>query len=393
MRATRGAGAAGAPHLTVEPGRVPEPVGTSPAGAGAGAGAGGTGAEATAAPGLGVIRRGMRHYVLDGWKLGGIALTFVRHSRPLQRFVIVAALGILLAEGAAGFFSVIVRRDNGGAIVDVLEAALATYLLAVATTAASVGLAGIVADALDGHTVRPTDGWRLIVRRRGAIVGWSAIDLVFGLPARIVGKSLLEQVTVVIFGFGWGLLSFFVMPAIALTQVPAHTAAREALHVVRQRWGTAVSGMVYLWLRAALIFGLPGVASAGVGILLVRGNHNILGALFVALGAGLVAVAFLLATAARAVLAVVLYRFAESGTVTEPFSADLLVRGLRPPSAVARRLAARIEGDRVRRLRERILGGPVDGGGPGTGGGGGAGLAEVPPPADAPAAASRQPAP
>ncbi len=320
-------------------------------------------APADAAHELGAIRRGIRHYVLDGWRLGGIALKFVRRNRPLQRFVLAAATGILLGYGVAAYFGVILRR-RGTVLADVIAAVGATYILAVVTTAAAVGLAGIVANALDERPVVPSDGWRLIVRRRRAIAGWAAIDLVFGLPARVLGKTALEQVTVIVFGFGWGLLSFFVMPAIALTQVPAHTAARDALRVVRRRWGTAVSGMVYLWLRAALTFGLPGAICVTAGVLLVRGRHEIAGALLVAVGAGLIAVAFLLANAARAVLAVVLYRFAESGTVTEPFSADLLARGLRPPSAVVGRVARRVEGHRVRRLRERILGGPLPGEGP-----------------------------
>ena len=240
-------------------------------------------APANAAPELGAIRRGIRHYVLDGWRLGGIALTFVRRSRPLQRFVLAAATGILLSYGVAAYFGVILRR-RGTVLADVIAAVGATYILAVATTAAAVGLAGIVANALDGRPVVPSDGWRLIVRRRRAIAGWAAIDLVFGVPARVLGKTALEQLTVIVFGFGWGLLSFFVMPAIALTQVPAHTAARSALLVVRRRWGAAVSGMVYLWLRAALTFGLPGAICVGVGVLLVRGRHEILGALLVAIG-------------------------------------------------------------------------------------------------------------
>jgi hypothetical protein len=52
----------------------------------------------------------------------------------------------------------------------------------------------------------------------------------------------------------------------------------------------------------------------------------------------------------------VLYRYAESGTVYDAFPAELIERGLRGPSSIVRRLAQRIEGDRIRRLRRRVLG-------------------------------------
>ena len=66
--------------------------------------------------------------------------------------------------------------------------------------------------------------------------------------------------------------------------------------------------------------------------------------------------AFALNFGTSTVLTVVLYRYAESGTVYAAFPAELLERGLRGPSSTLRRLAQRIEGDRIRRLRRRLLG-------------------------------------
>jgi hypothetical protein len=56
------------------------------------------------------------------------------------------------------------------------------------------------------------------------------------------------------------------------------------------------------------------------------------------------------------VLTVVLYRYADSRTVYPDFPAELLDRSIRGPSRVVRRLAEQIEGDRVRRVRRRVLG-------------------------------------
>ena len=59
---------------------------------------------------------------------------------------------------------------------------------------------------------------------------------------------------------------------------------------------------------------------------------------------------------AKTVLTVVLYRYAESGAVYPAFPADLLERTLRGSSSFALSVARRIEGDRLRRLRRRVLG-------------------------------------
>jgi hypothetical protein len=118
-----------------------------------------------------------------------------------------------------------------------------------------------------------------------------------------------------------------------------------------------VYSTVYLWVRAVVVFGLPAAAAAVVGVLLIRHGAVITGGALFATGVTGLALTYLLIQTARAVLTVVLYRFAESGTVYDAFPADLLERGLRGPSSMLRRVAARIEGDRVRRLRRRLLGG------------------------------------
>jgi hypothetical protein len=62
------------------------------------------------------------------------------------------------------------------------------------------------------------------------------------------------------------------------------------------------------------------------------------------------ALAYPLAQVARAVLTVVLYQYADSGTVYPAFPAELLERSVRGPSSILRRLTERFEGDRVKRL-------------------------------------------
>jgi hypothetical protein len=293
--------------------------------------------------------------VSDGWRLGGAALSFVLHHRALQRFVLVA-IGIVLVLSAAGAVTAVLLRREAGPVGYVLVGLAAYYCLSVLVTAVAVGVAGLVADILEARPVTRATGWQVIARRRRSIAGWALIDLAAGVPSRAVGSWTVDQLTVLLIGFGWGLVSFFAIPTIALTGAGPLATARHSLRLVRSRWGDAVYSTVYLWVRAVVVFGLPAAAAVILGVLLIRHGAVITGGALFATGVTGLALAYLLIQTARAVLTVVLYRFAESGTVYDAFPADLLDRGLRGPSGMIRRLAARIEGDRIRRLRRRLLG-------------------------------------
>jgi len=297
----------------------------------------------------------MRESLSDGWRLGGASLRFILEHRPVRRYTLVAA-AIVVVLWAAGAAAGVVLRRHAGPVEYVLIGVAGAYLLSLMVTAASVGLAGLVADCLDGRPVVASTGWEVVRRRRRAIAGWAIVDCAIGLPSRTIGSWSVDQFASILLGFGWGLLNFFAIPTIALTGYNARQTARHSLQLARRQWGDAVYGTVYLWLRAVVVFGLPSAASVAVGVLLIRAGAEFLGAvLFVAGVAGL-ALTYLLAQGAKSVITVVLYRFADSGMVYPGFPAELLHRSVRGPSSVINRIARRIEGERMQRLRRRLLG-------------------------------------
>jgi Family of unknown function (DUF6159) len=294
-------------------------------------------------------------YVKDGWRLGGAALRYVLANRALQRFVLGAITVVVVLSAGVAVAAVALRRE-AGPVVYVLVGLSAYYCLSLMVTAVAVGVAGLVADSLESRPVTPSTGWQVIARRRRSIAGWAVVDLAVGVPSRAIGSWSVDQVTVLLIGFGWGVVSFFAIPTIALTGGSPLVTARHSLRLVRRRWGDAVYGTVYVWVRAVVVFGLPAAAAVVVGVLMIRRGAVITGGALFAAGVAGLALALLLVHTARAVLTVVLYRYAESGTVYAAFPAELLERSLRGPSSVLRRLAQRIEGDRTRRLRRRVLG-------------------------------------
>jgi Family of unknown function (DUF6159) len=297
----------------------------------------------------------MRTYVMDGWHLSGAAIGFVLGNRPLKRFLLGAIGAMLLISAAVAAAGVLLRR-HAGPVEYVLVGVGVSYCLNLIVTAVAVGAAGLTADSLDGRRVSAATGWKTMRRRRRPIAGWAVVESLVGLPSRAVGSWSTEQLGGIVLGFGWNILTFFAIPGIALAGEGPLRTARRSLRLVRSCWGDAVSSTVYLWVRAVVIFGLPAAAGVAVGVLLIRGGHEFLGgALFVAGVAGL-ALAYLLAQVGRTVLTVVLYRYAESGAVYPAFPADLLERSVRGSSKFTLSVARRIEGDRLRRLRRRMLG-------------------------------------
>jgi hypothetical protein len=301
----------------------------------------------------------MREYARNGWHLGGAALDFVLANRALKRFVLAAGAIVLVLSAVVAAVAVVFRRE-AGPVGYAAAGLVAYYCLSLMVVAAGVGVAGLVADTLDSRPVTPAVGWRVIRRRRGSIAAWAVLDLIVGVPSRTIGSWTVNQLGVLLIGFGWGLISFFAIPAIALVGGSPRAVARHSLELVRGHWGDAVYSTVYLWVRAAVVFGAPAAAAAAAGVLLIRGGAVFLGGALFAAGVAGLALTYLLAQAARAVLTVVLYRYGDTGTIYPAFPAELLERGVRGPSGLVRRLTERIDGNRLRRLRRRILGDPED---------------------------------
>ena len=150
----------------------------------------------------------------DGWRLGGAALRYVLANRALQRFVLGAVVIVVVVSAGVAVAAVALRREAG-----------------------PVGyvLVGLAADSLESRPVTPSTGWQVIARRRRSIAGWAVVDLAVGVPSRAIGSWTVDQVAVLLIGFGWGVVSFFAIPTIALTGASPLAAARQSLRLVRRR--------------------------------------------------------------------------------------------------------------------------------------------------------------
>jgi hypothetical protein len=114
--------------------------------------------------------------------------------------------------------------------------------------------------------------------------------------------------------------------------------------------------MAYVWLRPVLFVGVPGAALLVAGVLLAVEGAEFLGWTLGAAGIVVMAIAYALVVCSTSILAVALFRYAESGTAPAGFSPQQLERVVRGPSRTVLRLAQRFDGDRVRSIRKKLTG-------------------------------------
>jgi hypothetical protein len=294
---------------------------------------------------------GLTGYMKDGWELGGSAIRLVRGQPGLRAYVLLAAAILFGLEGSIAVVHLHFRHD--GTIPERIGVSLGdAYLIAVLTNAAAVGLAGMSNAILGGRQPSVAEGARLAAKRFPQVAGWSLFIVLIGVPARLLTSWGVDQIATVILGFSITVISFFAIPAIAIMGDRPMQAARRSLHLVRRFWAGEAAGMVYVWLRPTLFVGLPGALALTTGYVLDREGYDLLGWTIGAAGIVAIAVAYFVFVSARSILSVAIFRYAESGQAPPGFDGDRLQRLMRRPASMIKRIAARLEGDRVKRLRE-----------------------------------------
>ena len=300
-----------------------------------------------------ITPRAVRDYARDGWALGGAALAVASKDTQLHKFAAGAYAGVVALELADAATGVVFHHD--GTLPERLGFVLASlYLVALVSNLAVVGLAGLANQVLDERPVRPVDGWRLMWQRLPQAAGWALLVVTVGIPARLLTGWGVDQIAAVLLGFGWAVVSFFAIPAIAIAGAGPIGAAIRSLGLVGRQWGTQVVGMVYVWLRPIVFIGLPGALATAAGILLVLTGQDFPGWGVAAVGVVAMAFAYLLVMTANSILSVALYRFAHGETLPPEFDPATLERVLRPPAPRTTRIVERLDSEPARRIRARV---------------------------------------
>ncbi len=199
-----------------------------------------------------------------------------------------------------------------------------TLALAQAATAHTVYTRAHGGDATLGESLK------VAFSHWGSLFLWSLITSTVGIVLRVISErsEILGKIVAMIFGAVWAVLTYFVVPAMVISNHSAFQSIGTSARVFKQTWGEAfVSnisyGLVFLGLHLLAICSLGGLAffffASGIEILA-----------FVSLGFLLVwfLVMGLIASAMSGILRTLLYIYATEQTVPTNFNPELLEKML-----------------------------------------------------------------
>lgn len=271
-----------------------------------------------------------------GWRLAMVSLGVLRRDRTLGAFPILGGLTTLFAAAAFGIPSAVLFGDDQP-VFGVILAAVGIYVATFLGVFFAVALAGAASKALQGEDVTVGDGIAVASRHVGTIAGWAGILASVNIVLRAIEErfGFVGLIVAGLIGAAWGLVTFLVVPVIAIEGIGPISALKRSASLFRQRWGEQVVGTASIGILV-LVFGfLPAAVIVGIGFLI--GSFGAI-VVAVAIAAVIFIVAAIVGQALQGIFSVALYRYAAGEGATAPFSEEDLAGAFRPKRGIAGRI-------------------------------------------------------
>ena len=265
--------------------------------------------------------------IRTGWGLTKKAWGVIRSHPGLAR--------LPLTGGALALVAFIVIGIPGARLLDndttestiggVVLLALGIYLASFAVTYFNVALAAGADQALRGEKpdIRATK--RVARSRIGTIAAWAlvsaAVSVVLGALSDRDG--IASRTGSSIGGAIWSLVTFLVVPVLALEGIGPFAAMRRSAELFRQRWGQEVTGNLVIGGAAGLIVAVGAIAAVGGAVLLATGGagNEVAGGALVFVGMIACIGGAVFGGATRGVFGVALYHYVAEDLALGPFMA------------------------------------------------------------------------
>lgn len=208
------------------------------------------------------------------------------------------------------------------------------YIMAVFITVFfEFGIVTIVHARINGNDLAFRDGIRAAAQNTGKIFVWSCVTATVGVILQFIADrvKLLGKIIVSLFGAAWNILTFFIVPVLALEHVGIKDSIRHSGQTFKKTWGETlivnISAGLFLGIVAFVVLFL--IIAGGVGlaivfegamgvILVVTAVFALLSMLFFAIVSATLSVVF----------KVVLYEYAKTGRAVAGFSPELLLSAI-----------------------------------------------------------------
>ena len=130
----------------------------------------------------------------------------------------------------------------------------------------NVALIACVIERLSGRPASIGFGLKASMSRLPQIVGWAALAATVGVILKALEERVpaLGKIVVRMLGYGWAIVTFFVVPIVALEKLGPIDAVKRSTEVIKRTWGESLTGTVGLGFLSFLLM-LPGFFILGFG--------------------------------------------------------------------------------------------------------------------------------
>ena len=170
-------------------------------------------------------------------------------------------------------------------------------------------------------------GLNIAVKRLPQILGWAFVSATVGLILKMIENSneKVGAIVAAILGTGWTILTYFVVPVLAVEGIGPFKAIKQSVATLKETWGETVLGNFSMALLTFLVT-LPIYLILGMLIYLCGSNGQIvLAGILVCLFVLAVVLAAAVSSAADMVFRGLLYNYATGRTIPEEVDEDLFV--------------------------------------------------------------------
>jgi len=215
-------------------------------------------------------------------------------------------------------------------VVAIVVGFIGLILINFAFTISGAAMVAAVDEELSGRDSTLGYGFRKAFGRLGPLLVWSVIRAVVSALLGLLrgnggAAAVAGNILAAIGAAAWSIVTFFVTPYIMLKGLSAVPALKASVHMVREKWGTQVTGGVRIGLRL-LVITLPAIALIVGGVILVAGSGASvsLGVVLLVVGFVLIMISALLSAALQSIFSVALFHFTTGEGGYGPFTPEEL---------------------------------------------------------------------
>jgi hypothetical protein len=172
------------------------------------------------------------------------------------------------------------------------------------------------------------DGLRAATKRLGPILAWSLVGATVGMVLKAVSERVpfVGQIVVAVLGGAWNIVTFFVVPSLAIEGVGPITAIKTSFATIKKTWGESLIGNIGVSTAIGLLSLIPIPILIGVAFT---------GSAWIIIGAVVMAALYWLALAIigsclTGIYTTAVFHFARTGTVPNVFSEEQIQMAFLP---------------------------------------------------------------